>query len=507
MSPENSRLLSHRFDNEDDGNEGDGNVDETSVHYVILPILWPSRVKRVVLFQVVAHASMASWCASAFIPAFLQMSRVLHCSINQLSYLIGAYTLMMGFGVLIWNPLADRFGRRPVMLVSLCIAIIATCDIASTSIYGRMMVSRMFQGFGICAPLSLGASYIKDMYPPRDRGKALGIWTLGVTAGPFIAPFVSGFIANRANYTWIIWLEALLLVLLLVFEICLLPESLPYSLCYRNIRQTKDIVLQLPRSSADLDEGSSTLLKDYKVPAPFDSFKKTTKAVGYPAVWLCGLGFAVPYGYISVSISSLFPAVYGRLYEFSPANQGLLYLPMLIGSLLAELVAGRLGDRFVAESSRSPIGMWILKKNDRAPRSRDDVEDTEEERVPELRLIVGLVGVLFSIAGLLWFGMSVEMHLHWAHPAAATGLAALGVQTLTSICFSYVIDCYPKTAKEVATVMNIFRVLSSFCVLFYNTQLNGKVGYAWSYFIQSFVTAYFGFGGLILLVVMGGRWR
>jgi hypothetical protein len=67
MSPENSRLLTHRFDNEDDGNEGDGNVDETSVHYVILPILWPSRVKRVVLFQVVAHASMASWCASAFV--------------------------------------------------------------------------------------------------------------------------------------------------------------------------------------------------------------------------------------------------------------------------------------------------------------------------------------------------------------------------------------------------------------------------------------------------------
>ena len=70
---------------------------------------------------------------------------------------------------------------------------------------------------------------------------------------------------------------------------------------------------------------------------------------------------------------------------------------MLVGSLLAELVAGRLGDRFVAESSRSPIGMWILKRNDRAPRIRDDVEDTEEERVPELRLIVGLVGVLFSI--------------------------------------------------------------------------------------------------------------
>jgi MFS family permease len=57
-----------------------------------------------------------------------------------------------------------------------------------------MMVARIFQGFGICAPLSLGASYIKDMYYSKDRGKALGVWTLGITAGPFIGPFISGYV-------------------------------------------------------------------------------------------------------------------------------------------------------------------------------------------------------------------------------------------------------------------------------------------------------------------------
>lgn len=158
----------------------------------LLPIAWAPSIKYLVLFQVVAHAGMASWCASAFIPAFLQMSHFFHRSISDMTYLVGAYTLMMGFGVLLWNPLADRFGRRPILLLSISECLIATCGVAVSKSYGTIMVARIFQGFGVCAPLSLGAAYMKEMYPPKNRGTALGIWTLSITCGPFLAPFICG---------------------------------------------------------------------------------------------------------------------------------------------------------------------------------------------------------------------------------------------------------------------------------------------------------------------------
>ena len=158
----------------------------------VLPINWSPSVKYLVLFQVVAHAGMASWCASAFIPAFLQMSLFFHRSINDMTYLVGAYTLMMGVGVLFWNPLADRYGRRPILLISLSECLIATCGVAVSKTYGKIMVARIFQGFGVCAPLSLGAAYMKEMYLPKNRGTALGVWTLSITCGPFLAPFISG---------------------------------------------------------------------------------------------------------------------------------------------------------------------------------------------------------------------------------------------------------------------------------------------------------------------------
>ena len=91
-------------------------VATTELNVLVRPMEWPASIKFVVLFQVCAHAGLSSWCAAAFvrskdililsnliiscqIPAFLQMSRALDRSIDQMTYLVGGYTLMMGFGV------------------------------------------------------------------------------------------------------------------------------------------------------------------------------------------------------------------------------------------------------------------------------------------------------------------------------------------------------------------------------------------------------------------------
>lgn len=80
------------------------------------------------------------------------------------------------------------------------------------------------------------------------------------------------------------------------------------------------------------------------------------------------------------------------------------------------------------------------------------------------------------------------------------------ISTIT-LSFSYVVDCYPKSAKEVATIMNFFRVLSSFCVLFYNQRLDKTVGYGLAFGIEAIVTALFGLGGIGILIAFGGNFR
>lgn len=118
----------------------------------------------------------------------------------------------------------------------------------------------------------------------------------------------------------------------------------------------------------------------------------------------------------AISISNLFPEIYGDLYHFNPSKQGLLYLPMLAGSLLAGCGIGRAGDKCVIADLSGPLGVLIGKRNAdyaankktidaETPTSVTTVYGPEDDargdrtKVPEMRLVIALVGVLICIVG------------------------------------------------------------------------------------------------------------
>jgi len=117
---------------------------------------------------------------------------------------------------------------------------------------------------------------------------------------------------------------------------------------------------------------------------------------------------------IAVSISNLFPVVYGTLYRFNPSTQGLLYLPMLIGSLLAECGTGQAGDKCVASDLSSFLGLLIGRRNAEYAASEKsyDAENSvstpatlgpeadaksDSTKVPEMRLVIAVLGMLICI--------------------------------------------------------------------------------------------------------------
>jgi len=75
-----------------------------------------------------------------------------------------------------------------------------------------------------------------------------------------------------------------MLASLLMFEVVFLPEAIPGTPCFRNLHTLRDVLFQLPIYP-------NTITGDF-----FLSTRKTFAAVQYPAVWLAGLAFAVPYG-------------------------------------------------------------------------------------------------------------------------------------------------------------------------------------------------------------------
>lgn len=87
-----------------------------------------------------------------------------HTSINRVSYLVSVNVLWLALGPIIWAPLCDTYGRRPVYLTSMFITVVSSVACAVAKTYGVQVFTRMLQGFGASGCIAVGAGSIADVF-------------------------------------------------------------------------------------------------------------------------------------------------------------------------------------------------------------------------------------------------------------------------------------------------------------------------------------------------------
>lgn len=165
--------------------------------------------KLVNLILVAWHACMSFFTGAAIIPAYADIAEDLGVSIQQASYLTALQIAILGVAPLFWRPLSDRYGRRYIFLFSLLISLVGNIGCAKSPSYAVMAVCRAIVSFGICPPVAIGSAVVSETFFKKDRARYMGIWTLMITLGVPVAPFVFGFVSYHANYRWIYWILAI----------------------------------------------------------------------------------------------------------------------------------------------------------------------------------------------------------------------------------------------------------------------------------------------------------
>ena len=155
------------------------------------PLNWPSWRKNLNLFLISLNALMTTFTAAAVIPAFEQFSVDLGISLTQASYLTSIQILMLGFAPLFWKPISNRFGRRPIWLISTLGSMICNVGCAKSNSYASQVVTRLLVAFFISPAIAISSAVVTETFFARERGQKLGIWTLMVTLGYLfsLAPF------------------------------------------------------------------------------------------------------------------------------------------------------------------------------------------------------------------------------------------------------------------------------------------------------------------------------
>ena len=135
-----------------------------------------------------------------YLPSLPAIARALGADTARTQLTLSLFLVGFAVGQLIWGPLSDRFGRRPVLLTGLAIFIVATGACALAPSIDWLIAMRALQAFGGSGPIVLGRAIVRDLYEGPRAGRELA--RMGTIMGvvPAVAPILGGVL--QAHFDW-----------------------------------------------------------------------------------------------------------------------------------------------------------------------------------------------------------------------------------------------------------------------------------------------------------------
>jgi MFS transporter, DHA1 family, multidrug resistance protein len=162
-----------------------------------------------------------------YLPALPTLQRALGASVGAAQFTLSALIIAFGLGQLVCGPLADRFGRRPVLLAGLSLYTLASLASAASASIEALIAWRALQGAAMAAAVTCGRSIVRDLYEPAPGARMMSRALTGLGVIAVLSPLVGGVVVEA--FGW----HATLLVLAVFGAVSLLdvalrlPETIP----------------------------------------------------------------------------------------------------------------------------------------------------------------------------------------------------------------------------------------------------------------------------------------
>ena len=145
---------------------------------------------------------------------------------NTRQWVITAYLLGFGGAQLFYGPLADRFGRRPILFIGIGLYVGFSILAAFAQSFEWLILSRIGMGLGSAATRVLAVSIVRDRYSGRTMARVMSLSFLVFLGVPILAPTVGQLIMLVAPWRWIFGFFALFGGSFLLWAALRLPETL-----------------------------------------------------------------------------------------------------------------------------------------------------------------------------------------------------------------------------------------------------------------------------------------
>ncbi len=153
------------------------------------------------------------------------ISRDLGATQEQLVWSINSYTCVFAAMLFTWGVLGDRYGRKRVLMIGLVLFGLASLLTAYAQTPEQLIVFRGVMGLGGASVLPVTLAIITVVFPPRERGKAIGMWAAAVGGAVAIGPVLGGFLIEHFWWGSVFLINVPIVIIGIVAIWWLVPES------------------------------------------------------------------------------------------------------------------------------------------------------------------------------------------------------------------------------------------------------------------------------------------
>lgn len=244
-----------------------------------------------------------------YLPSLPDIARQLSASTAQVQLTISAYLIGFAVGQIVYGPVSDRHGRKPVLLAALGLFTAATLVCALSTSIDMLIAARFGQALGGSGCIMVARAIVRDLYSGNRAGRELSVMGSTMALAPVIAPVVGGVL--QTGFGW---------------------RSVFVALAVVGIGGATTIWLLLPE----------TLTRRASEPVSLASMLRSYGIVSRNPAYLAYMGLATG------SYAGLFAWISGasfvlqNLYGLSPLHFGIAFALSTVGYLTGTNVAARL---------------------------------------------------------------------------------------------------------------------------------------------------------------------
>ncbi|KAI9457481.1 MFS polyamine transporter [Lactarius psammicola] len=377
-------------------------------------------------------------------------------SSTEVSYLITSMFLVgYVFGPMFWGPGSELVGRRPILVISLSIYTVFHLGQALAQNMETVIITRFFAGFFACAPLANSGGIIADIWDPSTRGIATSVFTMNVFLGPVLGPVVGSYITvSHLGWRWVFWVMMIFAGSCTLFGAVFLPETYEPVLLAKKAKRLRALHPEKSKylyAESDKIEWTITELLNRTVLRPLKML------LVEPILLLVTIYLSVVYGVIYAMFEA-FPVIFIRVRHFTIPHDGLVFIGIGIGSVIATL-----------------INIWFLRPYPQL------MKEWRGFPPPEKRLYSAMVGTPLLAVSIFWLGWTGNYEsVPWYVPALSTIPLGTGIVLVFMSFLSYLVDTYRMYSASAFAANTMVRSAVGAAFPLFTTQMFEGMGVNWA---------------------------